>query len=118
MDFTCKVRWVNYGHCTPDPTTSSYMGVLSRESIRIVVTHAALVSLGVMPCDIMNAYLQAPTLEKHYVICGTYFGLENVKKVALIKIALCCGKVAGQDLWHHLRTFMEFLRVYVKSVRY
>ena len=33
MDFTRKARWVKDGHRTPDPTTSSYVGVVSRESV-------------------------------------------------------------------------------------
>lgn len=35
MDFTWKARWVKDGHRTPDPITSSYAGVVSRESVRI-----------------------------------------------------------------------------------
>ena len=35
MDFTRKARWVKDGHRTPDPDSSSYAGVVSRESIRI-----------------------------------------------------------------------------------
>ncbi len=33
MDFTRKARWVKDGHKTPNLTTSSYAGVVSRESI-------------------------------------------------------------------------------------
>ena len=33
MDFTRKARWVKDVHRTPDPTTSSYAGVVSRESV-------------------------------------------------------------------------------------
>ena len=40
--------------------------------------------LNVIAADIHNAYLQVPLLEKHYIICGAYFGLENFGKVALI----------------------------------
>ena len=61
-------------------------------------------------CDyIRNAYLQAPTSEKHYIICGQEFGLENVGKRALIVRALYGGKAAGQDFWHHLRSCMDHL---------
>ena len=42
MDFTRKARWVLDGHKTPDPIGSSYAGVVSRESIRIAFTYAAL----------------------------------------------------------------------------
>ena len=36
MNFQCKARWVKDGHKTPDPETSNYDGVVSRESIRIL----------------------------------------------------------------------------------
>ena len=38
MDITQKARWVKDGHKTPDSTTSSFAGVVSRESIRIGLT--------------------------------------------------------------------------------
>jgi hypothetical protein len=38
MDSMQKARWVKDGHKTPDPTTSSYAGVVSRESIHIALT--------------------------------------------------------------------------------
>ena len=107
MDFTRKARWVKDGHRTPDPTTSAYAGVVSRESVRIALTHAALMGLDVWAADIQNAYLQAPSSEKHFIICGPEFGAEHAGKVALIRRALYGGKVAGRDFWHHLRKFMH-----------
>jgi len=98
---------VNDGHKTPDSTTSSYAGVVSRESVRITLTYAALHNVEVMAANIRSAYLQAPSSEKHYIVCGPEFGLENVGKVALIRRALYGGKVAGRDFWHHLRSFKE-----------
>ena len=47
--------------------------------------------------------------EKHYIICGVEFGLENVGRTALIVCALYGGKAAGRDFWNHLRICMEFL---------
>jgi hypothetical protein len=69
MDFTRKARWVKDGHKTPDSKTLSFAGVVSRDSIRIALTHAALLGLPVMGADIRNAYLQAPSSEKHFIIC-------------------------------------------------
>ena len=109
MDFTRKARWVKDGHKTPNPDTSSYAGVVSRESIRIMLTHAALHGLDVYAADIQNAYLQAPTSEKHYIICGDEFGAEHVGKRAIITRALYGGKCAGRDFWHHLRSCMKHL---------
>jgi len=62
-----------------------------------------------MVADIRNSYLQASTSQKHYIICGEEFGLENAGKKALINSALYVGKCAGRDLWHHLQSCMEFL---------
>ena len=42
MDFTRKARLVKDGHRTPDPESSKYAEVVSRESIRILLTHAAM----------------------------------------------------------------------------
>ena len=109
MDFTRKARWVKDGHKTPDPTTSSFAGVVSRESIRIALTYAALLGLPVIGGDIKNAYLQAPSSEKHFIVCGAEFGVENIGRVALIRRALYGGKVAGRDFWHHLRGCMARL---------
>jgi hypothetical protein len=55
-----------------------------------------------MGADIRNAYLQAPSSEKHFIICGPEFGIKNEGRVALIRRALYGGKVAGRDCWHHL----------------
>ena len=42
MDFTRKARWVKDGHRTPDPLQSTFAGVVSRDSVRIALTYAAL----------------------------------------------------------------------------
>ena len=107
MTMERKARWVKDGHKTPDPSWSTYAGVVSRESVRITLTYAALNNLKVCGADIQNAYLQAPTSEKHYIICGPEFGLENVGKKALIVRALYGGKSAGADYWRHVRSAME-----------
>ena len=95
MDLTRKARWVLDGHKTHDPIGSTYAGVVSRESVRIAFTYAALNGLDVCAADIHNAYLQAPSSQKDFIICGPEFGLENVGRVALIHRALYGGKAAG-----------------------
>ena len=109
MDFTRKSRWVLDGHKTPDPVGSTYAGVVSRESVRIAFTYAALNGLEVYAADIRNAYLQAPSSQKDYIICGPEFGIENIGKVALIHRALYGGKSAGKDFRDHLRGCMRHL---------
>ena len=81
MDFTRKARWVNDGHLTRAPDISTYAGVVSCESVRIALLYAALNGVDVIAGDIQDAYLQAPSSEKDYVVCGLEFGLENVGKL-------------------------------------
>ena len=75
--------------------------------MRIALTYATVNSLNVCACDIQNTYLQCPTSEKHYIICGPEVGIENVGKRAKIVRALYGGKLAGSDYWRHVRSAME-----------
>ena len=110
LDLTRKARWVLDGHKTPDVLgESTFAGVVSRDSVRILMTYAALNDLELCAADVRNAYLQAPSGCKDYLICGPEFGLENVGKVALIHRALYGGKTAGRDFRNHLRTCMRHL---------
>ena len=113
MNFTRKARWVLDGHRTPDPVGSTYAGVVSRESVRIAFTYAALNGLEVFAADIRNAYLQAPSSQKDYIICGPEFGIENVGRVSLIHRALYGGKSAGRDFRNHLRSCMRHLDFFI-----
>eukprot|EP00957_Ditylum_brightwellii_P025486 1926512-Ditylum_brightwellii.AAC.1 len=58
MDFMRKARWVLDEHKTPDPVGSTYVGVASRESMKISFAFAALNNLDAWAADIQNAYLQ------------------------------------------------------------
>ena len=81
-----------------------------RKKIRILLTYAALHKVDVMATDIRNAYLQAPTSEKHFIICDAdLHGIEHAGKRACIVRALYNGKLAGRDLWIHLRAYMDIL---------
>ena len=94
MDFTRKARWVLDGHKTPDQVGSKYAGVVSRESVQIAFINAALNGLDVCMADIRNTYLQSPTSQKHYIICGPVFGMENVGKVAIMHRTFYGGKTS------------------------
>ena len=109
MDFTRKARWVLDGHKMPDLIGSTFAGVVSRESVRIALMYAALNGLQVFAADICNAYLQAPSSQKDYVMCGPEFGIENIGKVALIHRALYGVKSMGHDFRNHLRSCMHHL---------
>ncbi len=105
-----KARRMLHGHLTETPETiSTYAGVVSPESIRIVLTYAALNGLDVWASNIRNAYIQAPSSRKDYIICGPEFALENVGKDALICQAVYGGKTARRDYRNHLHECMEHL---------
>ena len=55
MDFTWKARWVLDRHNCPKPDISTYVGVVSRVSVRIALTYAALNGLDAYAADIQNA---------------------------------------------------------------
>ena len=75
MDFSRKARWLLDGHRSADPIGSTYARVVSRDSVRIALTYADLNYIDVLAADIQNTYLQAPSSQNHYVICGAEFGL-------------------------------------------
>ena len=71
--------------------------MVSRDSVRTALTYAALNDVDVTAADIQNSYLQAPSSEKHYVICGKEFGQEHEGKIALISRILYGGNLADRD---------------------
>ena len=94
MDFTREARWVKDGHQTPHPETSSYAGVVSRESICIMLTYMALHEVDIMAADIRNTYLQASTSEKKFIICDAdLHGIEHAGKRAIVVRDLYVGKL-------------------------
>ena len=109
MDFTQKARWVLDGHKTSTPEGTTFAGVVSRKSVQIIFVYAALNGIAIYAADIRNAYLQAPSSQRDYIICGLEFGLENVGHVALIHRALYGGKMAGKDFRNHLPSCMGHL---------
>ena len=61
MGFTRKARFVLDFHKTVDPVGSTYENAVSRESVKIAFTYAALNDLDIFATDIRNAYLEAPS---------------------------------------------------------
>ena len=108
MYFTRKDRWINDGHMTVDSLETNYSGVVSRDSVWIAFTLAAMNGLDICAVDIQNAYIQASMSEKHYVICGPEFN-EHQEKKALICHALYDAKFAGRDYWLHFQSCIEYL---------
>ena len=67
------------------PSSITYSSVVSRDSVRIVLTIAALNDLSILACDIQNAYLSAPCREKIYCVAGPEFGSEAGKTMIVRK---------------------------------
>ena len=59
---------------TASPSSITYSSVVSRDSVRIALTIAALNGLSILGCDIQNAYLTAPCREKIWTTAGPKFG--------------------------------------------
>ena len=68
-----KARLVAGGHLTSDPIHSIYSGVVSTRSLRLTIFLAKLNNMEAWTADIGNAYLEATTTEKLYIIAGPEF---------------------------------------------
>ena len=93
-NFRRKARFVAGGHKTQVPATMTYSSVVSRESVRIALTIAALNGLDILSCDIQNAYLSAKCREKVYIVAGPEFGFEQ-GSVMIVRMALYGLKSSG-----------------------
>ena len=101
-----KSRLVAGGHLTDTPIESVYSGVVSLRSLRLVIFLAELNGLEVWGADIGNAYLEARTKEKVYIIAGKGFG-ELEGHTLVIDKALYGLKSSGLR-WHE--KFSDTLR--------
>ena len=101
-DFRRKARYVAGGHATVAPPTLTYASVVSRESVRIALTLAALNDLEVKKSDIQNAYLTAPCSEKIWTTLGSEFGPDLAGKKALVIRTLYGLNSAGASFRNHL----------------
>jgi len=84
-NFRRKARMVAGGHTTKTPSTLTYSSVVSRDSVRIALTIAALNDLKVLCCDIQNAYLTAPCREKIWTVAGPEFGSEAGQPMLVVR---------------------------------
>ena len=89
-----KARLVAGGHLTSTPIDSVYSGVVSIRSLRIVIFLAELNGLELLQADVGNAYLEAKTKEKVYIIAGSEFE-ELEGHVLIIHKALYGLKSSG-----------------------
>ena len=96
------------GHMTEAPAVLTYSSVVSRETVRIALTLAALNDLEVKANDVQNAFPTAPCEEKVWTILGPEFGADAGKKVLIVR-ALYGLKSAGASFSRHLADCMQNL---------
>ena len=86
-DLRHKARLVAGGHLTDPSEESNYSGVVSLRSLRILLTVAELNGMATKVADIGNAYLEAYTKEKVYIVASGIFG-ERAGHTLIIEKAL------------------------------
>ena len=64
------------GHLTPEPVESIYSGVVSLRNLTLIFL-GRLNNLELWGADIGNAYLEAPTEEKLYIVAGPEFEIHT-----------------------------------------
>ena len=104
--FCRKAQLVVGGHMTEAPAVMTYASVVSRETVRIALTTAALNDLEVKASDIQNAYLTMRCAEKIYTKLGPKFGADK-DKLAIIVRALYGLKLAGASFGKHISDCMR-----------
>jgi hypothetical protein len=80
-----KARFVAGGYTTDTPHAMTYASVVSRESVRIALTLAALNDMDVKMADIENTYLTAPITEKVWSVLGPEFGDDSGKRALIVR---------------------------------
>ena len=105
--FRRKARLVGAGCMVKDtPAVVTYASVVSRETVRIALTIAALNDLEVKASNVMNAFLTALCTEKIWTTLGPEFG-ENVGKKAIIVRVLYGLKSAEASFSNHIADCMQ-----------
>ncbi len=109
-DFRRKARLVAGGHRTEAPATITYASMVSRETVRLALTIAALNDLEGKVGDVLNAYITAPVQEKVWTVLGPEFG-PDAGRSAIIVRALYGLKSAGAAFRAHLASIMHQVRL-------
>ena len=101
-----KARLVADGHLTDVPIESVYSGVVSLRGIRTLLFLSELNDCECYSTDIGNAYLEAETKEKLYIVAGPEFG-DKEGHVLIVHKALYGLRTSGKR-WHE--RFADCLR--------
>ena len=93
-----KARLVADGHLTKEPNETVYSGVVSLRNHRLAMLLAELNNLQLWGADVGNAYLQALTKERLYIVGGCEF--EELQKHVLVMDKALYGTRSGGACWH------------------
>jgi hypothetical protein len=102
MTLERKARYVAGGHQTEPTKDITFASVVSRDSIRIAFTIAALNDLEILSADISGAYLNAKAAEKVYTLAGKEFGPEKEGRVVILTRALYGLRSSGRAWRDHM----------------
>ena len=92
-----KARLVADGHLTPEPIENIYSGVVSLRNLRLVIFLGKLNNLDLWGADIGNAYLEALTDEKLYIVPGPEF--QELEGYILIFLKALYGLKSSGKRW-------------------
>jgi len=106
--FRRKARLVAGGHMVDTPPHLTFASVVSRETVRIALTIAALHDLEVKVSDIQNAYLTAPCAEKIWTKLGPEFGADAGKRAIIVRALYGLGS-SGMSFTAHLASCMKHM---------
>ena len=96
-----KARLVAGGHLTDTPIDSIYLSVISLWGLRIVIFLAELNKMEIWTTNVGNAYLEAYTEEKVYIIGDSVFGDREGHCLVIVK-ALYGLRSSGLRWWERL----------------
>ena len=106
-----KARLVADGHLTPEPIENIYAGVVSLRNLRLVIFLGKLNHLELWGADIGNAYLEAFTDEKLYIVAGPEF--QELEGYIIIFLKAWYGLKSAGKRWaeviHGILRDMKFL---------
>ena len=97
FDSRLKARLVADGHLTPEPIENIYSGVVSQRNHRLVIFLGKLNNLDIWGADIGNAYLEAFTDEKLYIVAGPDF--QELEGYILIFLKALYGLISSDKTW-------------------
>ena len=80
-NFIRKERFIADGNKNNTPAAMNYSSLVSRDSVWIALTIAALNNSDVLACDIQTAYLTTDCRERVWMVVGTRFGYKDGKNM-------------------------------------